>query len=338
VREAYFEYQQLVRHLSGNTIAAYRRDLQRFDRFLKVRSCGENDMDLRGARQFLSALTKEGLSARSINRALSCLRGYYRFKLKHGYGGINPFRELKSLRTRKALPTFLFEREMDDLLKMCGNRGAGDAADRRDFEDIWTVRDALILEMLYSTGCRVSELVSVRCTDLDLHSGILKVVGKGAKERLVFLGQAARSVLKSYLLLRRAALSRMGETEAQALFLNRRGGRLTARGVQHILLQNLKKSSVDKAVSPHTFRHSFATHILNRGGDIRVVQELLGHASLSTTQVYTHLDLDRLKKVYTRAHPHALKSKAKKKRTVRGNDKRNNDSRRSQSEQFGFGR
>jgi site-specific recombinase XerD len=162
----------------------------------------------------------------------------------------------------------------------------------------------LILELLYSTGCRVSELASADLTDLDLKGSTLRVVGKGDKERLVFIGQAAARRLKGYLRLRRAL--RVGRAQGQrALLINRRGGRLSTRGIELIVDRALSRSGLDKPATPHTFRHSFATHVLRGGADIRVVQELLGHASLSTTQVYTHLDMERLREVYGSAHPHA---------------------------------
>jgi integrase/recombinase XerC len=169
------------------------------------------------------------------------------------------------------------------------------------------LRDKLIFEFLYSTGCRIGEMVALNAVDLDLKDGLVKVTGKGRKERIVYIGRYSRSLFLDYLAQRQAYLAALPVTArvSAALFLNRNGGRLTARGVRVILGRSLTRLGFEKRVTPHTFRHTFATHILNRGADIRVVQELLGHASLSTTQVYTHLGVERLKDIYAHAHPHA---------------------------------
>ncbi len=294
MRKSYYHYLSVVRHLAENTTAAYRRDLELFDRYLEVNGLDEESIDQRQARGFVGYLSEQGLSSRSINRVLSCLRGYYRFRQQFSEEGGpgNPFKALKSLKQELSLPSFLFEDEIATLLD-------------RPVKDFWSARDLLLLEMLYSTGCRVAELVAINLMDLDFKEGSLRVIGKGKKERLVFVGARAKRAIKDYLLRRKAALTGLKSEPEAALFVNRRGGRLSVRGVQYILDRIVEASDLPKAVSPHTFRHSFATHILNRGGDIRVVQELLGHASLSTTQVYTHLELDRLKNVYRSAHPHA---------------------------------
>jgi integrase/recombinase XerC len=299
--EQYLQYLKHVRHLSENTIVAYRRDMAAFADYLRrrtesatrARGPSERGLDAAAVRGFVADCTRKGLSSRSINRVLSALRGYYRFLQKFAREEGNPFRDVRSLRTDKPLPSFLFETEMEQLLD-------------RDTVDFWQKRDRLILELLYSTGCRVSELTAVDLDDLAPNDGSVRVMGKGGKERLVFLGQQARELLREYLLRRRPVLARLGrERDQQALLVNRRGGRLTPRGVQVLLAKSVVAAGIDKPVSPHTFRHSFATHVLNRGADIRVVQELLGHASLSTTQVYTHLDVEGLQRVYQRAHPHA---------------------------------
>ena len=174
-------------------------------------------------------------------------------------------------------------------------------------EGFWKLRDRAVLETLYSTGCRISELVSLDLADLDLKNRTARVMGKGSRERNVFLGAEALAALRDYLAERqRHVRPGAGDADAQrAVFLNQRGRRITDRGVRFVLSAYLRTANLGKKVTPHTFRHSFATHLLDRGADIRAVQELLGHASLSTTQVYTHVGLERLKKVYRRAHPHA---------------------------------
>ena len=287
------KYLQHVRRLSANTIAAYRRDIDSLRAYLRRSGLPEADLPESAVRGFVAECSRKGLSPRSLNRVLSALRGYYRFRQKVAHDAANPFRSVRSLRTDKPLPSFLFEDEVAGLLD-------------RDSMDFWQLRDRLILEILYSTGCRVSELTAIELANLAPKDGSLRVLGKGGKERLVFLGPQARELLREYLLRRKAMLGQIpGSRDERALLLNRRGGRLTPRGVQELLKKVVREAALHKPVSPHTFRHSFATHILNRGADIRVVQELLGHASLSTTQVYTHLDVEGLRRVYEKAHPHA---------------------------------
>jgi len=292
VLERYLQYLTHVRHLSPNTLSAYRRDMELYFAFLQEQELTLERMDAGDARSFVGYLSRRGLSSRSINRVLSAVRGLYRFLERVGVEAGNPFASIKSLKIDGKLPIFLFEEEVDQLLE------AGEP------QDTWELRDRLILELLYSTGCRVSELAAASLTDLDFKSSTLRVVGKGNKERLVFIGRAALKRLREYLL-RRRALELDDPQGRRALLINRRGGRLTVRGIQTIIEGLLERSTLDKAATAHTFRHSFATHVLRRGADIRVVQELLGHASLSTTQVYTHLDMERLQKVYGSAHPHA---------------------------------
>lgn len=290
--ERYLQYLTHVRRLSANTLSAYRRDMELYFTFLQERELTPEQMDVSGARSFVGYLSRRGLSSRSINRVLSAVRGYYRFAKRVGAEVGNPFASIKSLKIDGKLPSFLFEEEIGQLL------------DAKQPRDLWELRDLLILELLYSTGCRVSELAAASVTDLDFKGSTLRVVGKGGKERLVFIGKAAFKRLREYLLRRKAL--RLGDEEGRkALLINRRGGRLTVRGIQTIIDRLLERSPLDKAATAHTFRHSFATHVLQGGADIRIVQELLGHASLSTTQVYTHLDMEHLQSVYSSAHPHA---------------------------------
>jgi tyrosine recombinase XerC len=292
VLERYLQYLTHVRHLSQNTVSAYRRDLETYLAFLDDQGLSPERVESAAARSFVGYLSRGGLSSRSINRVLSAVRGYYRFLERVGEEASNPFASIKSLKTDGKLPSFLFEEEIEQLLA-AGQPG-----------DLWELRDLLILELLYSTGCRVSELASAGLTDLDLKGRTLRVLGKGNKERLVFIGEEAAKRLLEYLERRRAL--HLGDQEGRkALLINRRGGRLSVRGIQGIVDRLLDRSGLNKPATPHTFRHSFATHVLRKGADIRIVQELLGHASLSTTQVYTHLDMERLRAVYGAAHPHA---------------------------------
>jgi integrase/recombinase XerC len=285
--DQFLRYLGSVRNLSDNTIRAYRRDIGLLLDFLAGKGYDEEGADF--IRPFVGFLSRKGLSSRSINRILSSVRGYYRYKQRFGHSRSNPAAGIKGMKTKRGLPAFLFEDEAEALLAPSD-------------EGFWDLRDRAVLEFLYSTGCRISEAVALDLTDLDLKDRVVRVLGKGRKERNVFLGRTAEKVLREYLSKRKYHVP--ADRQSRALFINRRGGRLTDRGIRYILQKHLRRLRFERKVSPHTLRHSFATHILNRGADIRVVQELLGHASLSTTQVYTHVGLDKLREIYRHAHPH----------------------------------
>ncbi len=301
MREEYLTYLRAVRNLSPHTLESYGKDLEKYEAFLAERGVSAEAASLADARGFVGWLSREGLSPRSVNRIVSGVRGWYRYMERRGRIGANPFAEIRSLRTEKRLPSFLFEEEMARLIELPSQTAcAGE-------DSFWKLRDRAVLETLYSTGCRISELVSLDIGDVDLKNSSARVMGKGSKERNVFLGATAVTALRQYMSCRALHAAKPGASAdaARALFINQRGGRITDRGVRFILGEYLARANLGKRVTPHTFRHSFATHLLDRGADIRAVQELLGHASLSTTQVYTHVGLERLKKVYRRAHPHA---------------------------------
>ena len=317
MREGYLVYLQTVRKLSPHTLESYGKDLEKFESFLSLQGVTAQDAGVGEARGFVAWLSRQGLSPRSINRMISGVRGWYRWLERRGEVTANPFSEIRSLRTEKRLPSFLFEEEMARLVEMPSREPCADG------EEFWKLRDRAVLETLYSTGCRISELVSLDLTDVDLKNRTATVMGKGSKERNLFLGDAAVQALRSYMSRRHLHARRSASApehaaagmspsvagrmspSVTALFINQRGGRITDRGVRFILGEYLSRAHLGKRVTPHTFRHSFATHLLERGADIRAVQELLGHASLSTTQVYTHVGVERLRTVYRRAHPHA---------------------------------
>jgi tyrosine recombinase XerC len=304
LREDYITYLGAVRNLSPHTLESYGKDLDKYHSFLETRAVAAEEAGIAEARGFVSWLAHEGLAPRSINRIVSGVRGWYRYMEKRSLVHANPFAEIRSLRTEKRLPSFLFEDEMARLIEMPSREACPDR------EAFWKLRDRAVLETLYSTGCRISELVSLNLSDVDLKNRTARVMGKGARERYVFLGAAAVEALSDYMTLRMAhsrktdSVGKAAEA-ARALFINRRDGRITDRGVRFVLSEYLSRANLGKRVTPHTFRHSFATHLLDRGADIRAVQELLGHASLSTTQVYTHVGVEKLRKVYRRSHPHA---------------------------------
>jgi integrase/recombinase XerC len=295
--ENYLMYLKSVRNLSENSIASYQKDLNKFFSFCEEQGIKEADANADHIRDFISSISGQGLSSRSINRLISGIRGYYRFLQRHGHITVNPFSGVRSMKEDKKLPSFLFEAEMDDFLSQPAH-------------EFLELRNKAIFEFLYTTGCRVSEAVSLNVIDIDIKKGIARVIGKGNKERVVFIGKQTLGIIRDYLAKRIFHVKAERSDSQKALFINSRGNRMTARGVRFILKKCLETLKFVKNVTPHTFRHSFATHLLNRGADIRIVQELLGHASLTTTQVYTHVSLERLKKIYRESHPHAIVKEA----------------------------
>lgn len=291
--EEYLSYLDSVRGLSGRTVRVYSDDLRRFETFLAGK-----DLDSANAhdiRSFAGSQVMEGKASSSVNRALSTIRGYYRYRMRFGGLERNPGREVENLTSARMLPKFLFGEEMAKLIESIDGPGFRDARDRALFES------------LYSTGCRVSEIVGLRMQRLDLEKGLARVMGKGSKERVVFLGKQALEQITLYLAQRAAKLRACGVGEHDRVFINSRGTPLSVRGVQKIVDRRRAEASGGPRISPHAFRHSFATQLVSSGADIRVVQEMLGHSSISTTQVYAHVDMERLRSVYELAHPHGAK-------------------------------
>ncbi|MFP4152181.1 MAG: tyrosine recombinase [Alkalispirochaeta sp.] len=289
----YIAYLREVRALAEASIKAYENDLRSFTEFAVTRGVeSANEVDAATVRRWLRTLTEQGLAATSVNRRLSAIKGFFAFLEELGSHSHNPAAAVRSVRTPRRLPETMFEREMEQLL---------------DFpaDDFASLRTRVLLELLYSTGARISELCNANVDDLNIRKRALLVHGKGKKDRYVFLGASAFHHLRAYLPYRHEYLMRRGAVEQKALLVNLRGGRLTPRGAAQIIGKRVTESGLTKYVSPHGFRHSFATHLLNHGADIRIVQEMLGHSSLSTTQVYTHVGMDRLRRVYRNAHPHA---------------------------------
>jgi integrase/recombinase XerC len=284
----YLDYLAHVRCLSTHTIRSYRNDLEAWNYWLEEQEEEWQRADSICIRGFLANMSLRKMTASSINRRLSSLRGFYDWASEREENLINPFKKTRGLKKSKNLPTYLNSEEFDTLINLTGS-------------DFLGVRDRLIMEVLYSTGCRVSELCSMDRHALD--GTEIRVMGKGKKERLVFLGEPARKALEAYLALRDPMVKSANSTE-RALFLDHRGERLTTRGVYYIIEKYNLKSGLNKKIGPHTFRHSFATSLVNEGADIRLVQEMLGHASLSTTQVYSHTGIEKIRQVYRQSHPH----------------------------------
>ena len=294
----FLDYLAVERGLAANTLSAYRRDLHRYAGWLAQRGvddpgrAGEQDLvAFLGALRVSSTPVGTRYRASSVARSLAAVRGFHRFLVAERLAGEDPSRDLGTPKVPAALPKALSIEQVEALLGAV----AGDAP--------LALRDRALLETLYAAGLRVSEATGMDVDDLDLEDGTVRAFGKGAKERLVPIGRSARRALEAYLVRGRPALAR--SRSGPALFLNAQGTRLTRQGCWKILRRHARHAGLEAEVSPHVLRHSFATHLLAGGADIRSVQELLGHASLATTQVYTRVSAERLREVYLRAHPRA---------------------------------
>ena len=291
----FLQFLRVERNASELTIKSYREDLQALLTYLETQhgTCPEPGtltvLDLRG---YASSLHEAEYAKSTIARRLASLRSFFRFGMREGWASHNPAKPLRNPRKSRNLPHFLSHDEVGRLL--VAPRGADPAA----------LRDRAILEVLYSAGLRVSELVGINDSDLDLAHGVVRVRGKGRRERLAPLGSHAVRALSAWLPVRRLHPQVARQAE-RPVFVNKFGARLTTRSVARMLDKYIAESGLDGRTSPHTLRHSFATHLLDRGADIRSVQELLGHKSLLTTQIYTHVSTANLKAVYERAHPRA---------------------------------
>ena len=281
--EKFLRYLEIEKNASSHTILNYRLDLENFRDFLKEAQVG--DVDYLFVRKYLAQLKEKNLSARTMGRKLSSLRSFFRFLVKEGYIKVNPVDAITSPKQEKTLPKFLTEEDVVRLIE---------APDRQTLKGL---RDHAILETLYSTGMRISELVSLTEEAVDFIGATVRVLGKGKKERVVPIGERALRAIRNYLAKRKVA--------SHFIFLNKNKKPLSARGFRKEMDKYIRLISLKEHISPHTLRHSFATHLLNRGADLRSVQELLGHANLSTTQIYTHLTTEKLKSVYEKAHPRA---------------------------------
>jgi len=284
--EKFIHFLKNERNYSPHTQSNYRRDL-----LFLVHFIGQHKIDRSLAREYLLALEKNKFSRRSIARKLSSARSFCRFLVREKRLEQNPFESLLTPKLPKKLPNFLYPEEINALLGSTEEKTPSG------------LRDRALLETIYGTGLRVAELIRVNLSDLNFEEGEIKVMGKGSKERIVLFGSKAREALHHYIDEGRAKLA--GKKKAAALFINHHGDRLTARSVEEMIVRQARKAGIAKKVTPHTLRHSFATHLMAGGADLRVVQELLGHVSLSTTQVYTHITKERLKEVYDSAHPRA---------------------------------
>jgi len=284
----FLNYLKDERFYSPQSLKSYQTDLLQFEDFLDKEGLNLAKVSHVDIRKFLIMLGKDKCKPKSLARKISTIRSFYKYLTRFGFMEKNPAVLLSSFKYKRRLPEILEIEELERLVES------------PDTKTLSGLRDRAILETLYSTGIRVSELVNLNVENIDFINGMVKVMGKRRKERICPIGEKALDALQTYLSKRRKQNNKKGQ---HILIQNSRGGRLTQRSVGRILKKYIKEISLNRNISPHTLRHSFATHLLNRGADLRSIQELLGHVSLSTTQIYTHLSTKRLKEVYDRTHP-----------------------------------
>ncbi len=298
--DQFLNFSRIERGLSNNSVSAYTRDLQRFSDFLVCNSMDFLQFKQKQLDDFISELNTSNLALSTINRVLSTLRSFYGY-LEREHGIHNPMKDVESRKIPLRLPKALTVSEITQLI---------DSSFSED--NVISLRDRAILELLYSTGGRVSEIVGINVSDISTMNSdstevrVIKLRGKGSKERIVPMGSFSVKALDDYLVrVRPNLLVKNSKNKNDALFLNQRGSRISRQSAWQIVVDSAKKSGLSEGISPHVFRHSFATHLLDGGADIRVVQELLGHASVTTTQIYTLITIDKIRESYSLAHPRA---------------------------------
>lgn len=294
--DQFIQFLKAEKNASPHTVNAYTRDIEQFLSFLEEKHFSMGGVDRLAIRSYLSFLREKNLSRSSINRNISSIKTFFKFLMREKIVSINPTAAISLLKAEKKLPAFMSVEEVNSLIESLHS------------DDALGLRDRAILEVLYSAGLRLSELVGLNLEDVDLSGGMARVMGKGKKKRIVLLGKKAIEALERYLGKRHELFKRKRkdiQQEKDALFVDWCGGRLKPRSIQRFINNYVSKVSLRLKISPHTFRHTFATHLLNAGADLKSVQELLGHASLTTTQIYTHVTAKRLREVYMRSHPRA---------------------------------
>ena len=296
--EKYLEYLSFRKGYSSNTVISYRRDIYKFLEYMEKENASFNDVDSILIRNFLLEETLDGISKRSSQRRLVALRRFYEWMLKEKKVKFNPFKIISSPKLDKTLPDFLHQEEIDELFVNNEKR-----------TDFLALRDHALLELLYASGLRVSEIVNLTLDQVESQTRIIKVTGKGNKERMVPYSVECKKTLDKYIDECRKEIVEKNklENDPKALFLNARGEKLTTRGVEYILKSIEKKIGMELDLHPHKMRHSFATHLLDEGVDLRVIQEILGHESLETTQVYTHISTSKMIESYQNYFPRAKK-------------------------------
>jgi integrase/recombinase XerC len=292
--EQFINYIEIEKHYSFYTVKNYERDLDSFYAFLKKENISNiKDIDFKVVRLYLSVMYEKKYSKKTISRNISSLRSFFKYLVKHEYVKTNPMLLISNPKQDHKLPNFLYYNDLTKILEI------------PDISTPLGHRDALIIELFYSTGIRVSEIINIKINDIDHSKRRIKILGKGNKERYALYGSVCSDLLNSYLNEKRIII--LGDKHNDYLFVNHLGNKLTSRGVEYILSKIIKKSDLKTKISPHTLRHTFATHMLNEGADLKSVQELLGHENLKTTQIYTHISNERLREVYLHSHPRAKK-------------------------------
>lgn len=287
--EEFIAYLKHEKNASPHTITNYRRDLLQLAQYLENRRLNLRGIDNIVLRGFLAALFDKGEKKSTVGRKLAAIRSFFQFCVRKRWMDDNPAKVVATPKQDKPVPSFLSEEEMQEFLDLPETAKPLDK------------RDKAMMELLYATGIRVSELVGIELEDVKFTERLIRIRGKGKKERLVPFGRIAEESLRSYI--RARPLINKGQVEETPLFLNYRGRKLSSRSVERTVDKYIRRSAVRRKISPHSLRHSFASHLLSRGADLRVIQELLGHESLATTQKYTHLDLKHLLEVYRKSHP-----------------------------------
>jgi integrase/recombinase XerC len=291
--ENYLNYLTYEKRYAENTIESYEKDLQKWMTFLSTKDISYVDITYKEVRLFLQDCYNQKLARTTVGRTMSAIKMFYRYLVSTGIIKVNPISLVKAGSGINTLPKFLYEQEINALF------------DSIDTSTVLGNRNYALLELLYATGIRVAECCDLKISNFDFDGGLLLIFGKGGKMRYVPIGEFAVSAIKKYLKEARPELARKSKIETDVVFLNHRGTALTDRGVRDILKRITDATSENIKLAPHMIRHSFATHLLNNGADLRAVQELLGHANLSSTQIYTHVSKDRLKTVYDMTHPRA---------------------------------
>ncbi len=291
--EQFIEYLEYEKKYSENTLVGYENDLRDFSEYISVNKMDFKKMVYKDVTNYLIFLSDQNLKSTSINRHLSSIRSFYDFLIKQNVVEASPFHLVSGPKKEQKLPNYLQYEEFLDLVAACDETALG-------------IRNRMILELLFATGVRVSEAVNIKLADIDFKNREIKITGKGKKMRIVYFNKVCQEVMSKYVLEARQELAKGQKSEF--LFLNHLGRPLTRRGIADILEKLIKKSALKHKISPHTLRHTFATLMLNEGMDIREVQELLGHARLGTTSIYTHVSNEELRRIYLQSHPRAHKN------------------------------
>jgi integrase/recombinase XerC len=292
--QEYLTYLKAVRGCSQRTLEAYGNDLSRYVNYCDNMGITPENACAYEVQKFIADLTAEQMAATSVNRHLSSIRGFYRWMIRFNKRQDNPCASLRNVKTPVNLPSVLWENEMIDFAALPDTAGI-----------LWPVRDKALIMAMYTAGLRISEVVSLSMKNISGSFEEAKITGKGGKQRYVFFSEEAKEAIIAYLPERTARLQMAGMDEGQgALFISRKARPISVPGVRWIIARYARQSGLDKNIHPHSLRHSFATHLVNSGCDVRIVQEMLGHSSLSTTQRYTHVNIENLKKIYAKAHPH----------------------------------